>query len=146
MESDCTPTREKIIQLNEAAVRNHLGQMVRSTVEQTLNAMLDAEADRLCNAEKYQRVGARTDTRAGHYQRKLHTQAGEVTLNVPKLRQQTFETAIIERYRRRESSVEEALIERYLAGVSVRCRGYHRGAVGNQGQSWHDQQAQPEGI
>jgi transposase-like protein len=39
---------------------------------------------------------------------------------VPKLRRQTFETAIIERYRRRESSVEEALIEMYLAGVSVR--------------------------
>jgi transposase-like protein len=35
---------------------------------------------------------------------------------VPKLRYQTFETAIIERYRRRESSVEEALIEMYLAG------------------------------
>jgi hypothetical protein len=35
-----------------------------------------------------------------------------------KLRRQTFETAIIERYRRREASVEEALIEMYLAGVS----------------------------
>jgi putative transposase len=43
-----------------------------------------------------------------------------VTLKVPKLRRQAFETAIIERYRRRESSVEEALIEMYLAGVSVR--------------------------
>ena len=32
----------------------------------------------------------------------------------------SFETAIIERYHRRESSVEEALIEMYLAGVSVR--------------------------
>ena len=41
-------------------------------------------------------------------------------LKVPKLRQQAFETAIIERYRRRESSVEEALIEMYLAGISVR--------------------------
>jgi len=39
---------------------------------------------------------------------------------MPKLRRQTFETAIIERYRRREASVEEALIEMYLAGVSVR--------------------------
>jgi putative transposase len=45
---------------------------------------------------------------------------GEVSLKVPKLRRQTFETAIIERYRRRESSVEEALIEMYLAGISVR--------------------------
>ncbi len=120
MDHDSTPKSEKIIQLNEAAVRNHLGQIVRSTVEQTLNDMLDAEADRLCNAEKYQRNPARTDTRAGHYQRKLQTQAGEVKLNVPKLRRQTFETAIIERYRRREASVEEALIEMYLAGVSVR--------------------------
>lgn len=120
MDQDCTPNRDKIIQLNEAAVRNHLGQIVRSTVEQTLNDMLDAEADRLCNAEKYQRNDARRDTSAGHYERKLQTQAGEVTLKVPKLRRQTFETAIIERYRRREASVEEALIEMYLAGVSVR--------------------------
>ena len=120
MRKDCTPEREKVIQINEEAIKDHLGKLVRSTVEETLNGMLDAEANRLCNAEKYQRSGARIDTRAGHYQRKLHTRAGEVTLKVPKLRQQTFETAIIERYRRREASVEEALIEMYLAGVSVR--------------------------
>ena len=44
----------------------------------------------------------------------------QVTLHVPRLKGVSFETAIIERYRRRESSVEEALIEMYLAGVSVR--------------------------
>lgn len=120
MGEDYTTNKGKIIQLNEEAIRDHLGKMVRNTVEETLNHMLDAEADKLCNAEKYQRSEARSDTRAGHYQRKLHTKAGEVTLQVPKLRQQTFETAIIERYRRREASVEEALIEMYLAGVSVR--------------------------
>ncbi|WP_041242881.1 IS256 family transposase [Trichlorobacter lovleyi] len=109
-----------MIQLNESAVRDNLGEMVRNTVEDTLNSMLDSEADRLCNAEKYQRHDARIDTRAGHYQRKLMTKAGEVNLNIPKLRRQTFETAIIERYRRREASVEESLIEMYLAGVSVR--------------------------
>ena len=38
----------------------------------------------------------------------------------PKLKGIQFETAIIERYKRRECSVEEALIEMYLAGVSVR--------------------------
>ena len=117
---DHTTPKAQIIQLNEGAIRDHLGEMVRSTVEDTLNRMLDAEANQLCNAEKYQRNDARTDTRAGHYQRKLHTKAGEVTLNVPKLRNKTFETAIIERYRRREASVEEALIEMYIAGVSVR--------------------------
>ena len=73
---------------------------------------------RLCGAARYERSESRQDTRAGSYDRSLHTKAGEVKLKVPKLRRQTFETAIIERYRRRESSVEEALIEMYLAGVS----------------------------
>ncbi len=39
---------------------------------------------------------------------------------MPKLRRQTFETAIIERYRRRDISIEEAIVQMYLAGVSVR--------------------------
>lgn len=58
--------------------------------------------------------------RAGHYDRSFTTTAGEVNLRMPKLKGVAFETAIIERYRRRETSVEEALIEMYLAGVSVR--------------------------
>ncbi|MEJ2653350.1 MAG: IS256 family transposase [Gammaproteobacteria bacterium] len=115
-----TPKLGQVIEIDEARIRDHLGELVRGSVEETLNALLDAEADQLCNAARYERTEARRDTRAGRYERKLHTRAGEVTLKMPKLRQQTFETAIIERYRRREASVEEALIEMYLAGVSVR--------------------------
>lgn len=110
----------QVVSIDEAKIENHLGELVRGTVEQTLNAMLEAEADALCGAQRYARSPDRVDTRAGSYERKLHTKAGEVTLNMPKLRKQTFETAIIERYRRRESSIEESLIEMYLAGVSVR--------------------------
>ena len=94
--------------------------MVRGTVEETLNAMLEKEAQQLVCAERYERTEGRKDTRAGHYHRNLETRAGTVQLQVPKLRQLSFETAIIERYKRREASVEEALIEMYLAGVSVR--------------------------
>ncbi|MBP7051027.1 MAG: IS256 family transposase [Phycisphaerae bacterium] len=110
----------QIIRIDEAKVSGHLNDLVRKTVQETLNEMLDTEAEALCNAQRYERTEARKDCRAGFYQRKLQTQAGEVELKVPKLRQSKFETAIIERYRRRESSVEEALMEMYLAGVSVR--------------------------
>jgi transposase-like protein len=110
----------QVIRIDEGKIQEHLGEVVRSTVEETLNAMLDAEADRLCQAVRYERTEARKDTRAGFYERGLQTKAGEVTLKVPKRRTLRFETAIIERYRRRESSVEEALVEMYLAGVSVR--------------------------
>ena len=115
-----TKPLDKVIQIDEAQVRGHLDEMVRSTVEETLNNLLDAEADRLCRAQRYERTPDRQDTRAGSYARQLHTKAGAVTLQVPKLRTLPFETAIIERYKRRESSVEEALIEMYLAGVSMR--------------------------
>jgi putative transposase len=110
----------QIIRIEQDQLTMHLDKIVRGTVEETLNELLDAEADRLCQAHRYERTDARTDTRAGHYNRKLTTKAGEVNLKVPKLRTLPFETAIIDRYRRRESSVEEALIEMYLAGISVR--------------------------
>ncbi len=115
-----TPKLGNVVQIDEVRSRDHLRELVRGSVEETLNALLDAEADRLCNAARYERTEAQRDTRAGHYERKLQTRAGEVKLKVPKLRRQTFETAIIERYRRRAASVEETLIEMYLAGVSVR--------------------------
>lgn len=111
---------DNIIQLNEDLIKHDLKDLVRSSVEETLNALLDKEADELVNAQKYERSAERQGYRSGHYKRNFQTTAGEVELNVPKLKGVPFETAIIERYRRRESSVEEALIEMYLAGVSVR--------------------------
>jgi transposase-like protein len=110
----------QVIKIDQARIQDHLGTIVRSTVEETLNGLLDAEADRVCGAGRYERSEGRRDTRAGHYERTLHTRAGEVRLKVPKLRKLPLETAIIERYRRREASVEESLMEMYLAGVSVR--------------------------
>ena len=111
---------DNIIQLNQELIHNELKDLVRNSVEETLNALLDHEADELVNAEKYERSGERKGYRSGHYSRNFQTTAGEVKLKMPKLKGVPFETAIIERYRRRECSVEEALIEMYLAGVSVR--------------------------
>ncbi len=109
-----------VIEVDERQLRAHVSEVVRQSVEETLNGLLDAEADALCKARRYERNADRASTRAGYYERGFQTTAGQVRLKVPKLRQISFETAIIERYRRRESSVEEALVEMYLAGVSVR--------------------------
>ncbi|TWU17340.1 IS256 family transposase [Bythopirellula polymerisocia] len=111
---------KNVIRVDEAEIRGHVDEVVRRSVEETLNGLLEAEADQLCGAQRYERSPDRVDTRAGSYERGLQTKAGQVTLKVPRLRSLSFETQIIERYRRRESSVEEALMEMYLAGVSVR--------------------------
>jgi transposase-like protein len=109
-----------VLTVDEGKVESHLAGKVRAAVEEILNDLLDAEADERCGAKRYVRSPDRQDTRAGHYRRKLETQAGTVDLKVPKLRKLPLESAIIDRYRRKESSVEEALVEMYLAGVSVR--------------------------
>ena len=111
---------EKIVQLNEEVIKGQLKELVRGSVEETLNELLEQEAEQLTQAARYERSEARRGYRSGHYDRNLTTTSGNVTLHVPRLKGVPFETAIIERYRRRESSVEEALIAMYLAGVSVR--------------------------
>ena len=111
---------EKIVQLNEEVIKGQIKELVRGSVEETLNELLEKEAESLTQAARYERSEARQGYRSGHYDRNLTTTSGDVTLHMPRFKGVSFETAIIERYRRRESSVEEALIEMYLAGVSVR--------------------------
>lgn len=98
-----------VIEVDESQLRAHVSEVVHQSVEETLNGLLDAEADALCKARRYERNADRASTRAGYYERGFQTTAGQVRLKVPKLRQVSFETAIIERYRRRESSVEKRL-------------------------------------
>lgn len=111
---------EPIVTLNEESLRSDLRELVRKTVEDTLNGLLEAEADDLVGAERYERTAEREAYRAGHYDRGLTTSSGEVTIHMPKLKGARLATAAIERYRRREAGVEEAMIEMYLAGVSTR--------------------------
>ena len=111
---------EPIVTLNEESLRSDLRELVRKTVEDTLNGLLEAEADELVGAERHGRTAEREAYRAGHYDRGLTTSSGEVTIHMPKLKGARLATAAIERYRRRETSVEEAMIEMYLAGVSTR--------------------------
>lgn len=111
---------QQMLQVDQAMLETTLDRMVRKSVEETLNAMLDAEADEITGAARYERSGERKAYRAGHYERDLTVKAGKMSLKVPKLKGAVFESAVIERYRRREESVEEALIDMYLAGVSTR--------------------------
>ena len=108
---------KKIVQLNEEIIKGEIKELVRGSAEETLNELLKQEAEKLTQTARYERSEVRKGYRSGHYNRNLTTTSGDVTLHVPRLKDVSFETAIIEKYRRRESSVEGALIEMYLAEV-----------------------------
>ncbi len=96
---------EKIVQLNDEVIKGQSKELVCGSVEETLNELLEKEAESLTQAARYERSEARQGYRSGHYGRNLTTTSGDVTLHVPRFKGVPFETAIIERYRRRESSV-----------------------------------------
>ena len=138
---------EKIVQLNEEVIKGQIKELVRGSVEETLNELLEKEAESLTQAARYERSEARQGYRSGHYDRNLTTTSGDVTLHMPRLKGVSFETAIIERYRRRESSVEEALIEMYLAGVSMRrVEDITEALLGQQGLARHHQRTEQESL
>jgi len=75
-----TPTLGKVIEIVEARIKGLLDELPRGSVGDTLNTQLEAKADQTCNASRYERTLARRDARAGSYERKLETRAGEVNL------------------------------------------------------------------
>ena len=66
----------EIIHLDTTEVKKQLDEMIVGTVEEALNALLDAEADEITQAHKYERTESRADTRAGHYHRALPSPRG----------------------------------------------------------------------
>ena len=72
---------EKIVQLNEEVIKHELKELVRGSVEETLNELLEKEAESLTQAARYERSEARQGYRSGHYDRNLTTTSGDVTLH-----------------------------------------------------------------
>ena len=64
---------EKIVQLNEEVIKGQLKELVRGSVEETLNELLEAEAEKLTQAARYERNEQRQGYRSGHYSRNLTT-------------------------------------------------------------------------
>ena len=84
---------EKIVQLNEEIIKSELKELVRGSVEETLNKLLEKEAEYLTQAARYERSESRQGYRSGHYDRNLTTTSGDVTLHIPRLKGVSFETA-----------------------------------------------------
>ena len=111
-----TPT----IGLEKTKVAKWIEDKIRGAIKEVLEGTMDAEAEELICAKPYERSDERQDCRNGKRKRKLTTRVGEIELEVPRMRVLQFRTEVIERYRRMEISLEEAMIEMYLSGISTR--------------------------
>lgn len=63
---------EKTVTLNEEGIKGQIRELVRGSVEETLNELLEAETENLTQAARYERNEARQGDRSGHYDREPH--------------------------------------------------------------------------
>jgi putative transposase len=94
--------------------------LIRESVRMVLQELIEAEAAEVIGAARYERTSTRTTQRNGHRDRQLSTQAGDVSLRIPKLRQGAFFPVILEPRRRIDQALHAVVMEAYVHGVSTR--------------------------
>src|SRR6476469_6326450 len=94
--------------------------LIRESVRMVLQELIEAEATEVIGAARYERTTTRTTQRNGHRDRVLSTQAGDVSLRIPKLRQGAFFPVILEPRRRIDQALHAMVMEAYVHGVSTR--------------------------
>ena len=85
-----------------------------------LNGILQAESTAQLGAEPYERSESRSGSRNGTRDRQLKTQAGTITLAVPRHREKPFHTLVFENYSRSEAALVTTMAEMVVNGVSTR--------------------------
>jgi putative transposase len=94
--------------------------LIRSSVEMVLQALIDAEATEVIGAGPHERSERRTNHRNGTRSKLVTTKAGDVELTIPKLRHGSFFPSILERRRRIDRALFAVVMEAYVHGVSTR--------------------------
>ena len=94
--------------------------LIRTSVELVLQALIEAEATGVIGAAPHERSDERTNYRNGHRPRLLSTKAGDIELKIPKLRSGSFFPQILERRRRIDRALYAVVMEAYVHGVSTR--------------------------
>src|SRR4051794_8144048 len=94
--------------------------LIRESVRMVLQELIETEAAQVIGAARYERTATRTTERNGGRERVLSTQAGDVSLRIPKLRQGAFFPVILEPRRRIDQALHAVVMEAYVHGISTR--------------------------
>src|SRR4051794_40356613 len=94
--------------------------LIRESVRMVLQELIETEAAAVIGAARYERTSTRVTERNRGRERVLSTQAGDVSLRIPKLRQGAFFPVILEPRRRIDQALHAVVMEAYVHGVSTR--------------------------
>ena len=96
------------------------GAVFAELIRAGLQALIEAEATEVIGAGFYERAGGRTVHRNGHRPKAVSTTAGDIEVQIPKLRAGSFFPSLLERRRRIDKALHAVIVEAYVHGVSTR--------------------------
>jgi transposase-like protein len=115
-----TLTDHDLSELLAALKAGEMTDTIRTSLEWVLQQLIEAEATAFIGAAPHERTDTRIAQRNGHRPRLLSTTAGDVELEIPKLRQGSFFPSLLERRRRIDRALFAVVMEAYVHGVSTR--------------------------
>lgn len=107
-------------ELLDALRAGDISDPIRTSLQWVLQELIEAEATEVIGAAPHERSASRTNQRNGHRLKVLATQAGDVELKIPKLRQGSFFPSLLERRRRIDRALFAVVAEAWVHGVSTR--------------------------
>lgn len=96
------------------------GSMFAELIRTGLQSLIEAEAAHQIGANRYQRSAQRTTVRNGHRPKTVSTTAGDIEVQIPKLRAGSFFPSLLEPRRRIDKALHAVIMEAYVHGVSTR--------------------------
>jgi putative transposase len=113
--NDCTLPKEYLEKLSEEGLEG-LPEMIQILV----NEAMRIERERYVNAKPYERKEERRGHANGYKDKTVKTRVGEITFEVPQVREGGFYPAALEKGMRSERALTLTLAEMYVQGVSTR--------------------------
>ncbi|WP_277680298.1 IS256 family transposase [Gracilibacillus dipsosauri] len=100
--------------------KQDITEVFRSHLEMAINTLLAAELTEFLDYEKYDRTGFHSgNSRNGSYSRTLHTEFGDLTIQIPRDRNGEFKQQTIAPYKRSNDTLEATVIHLFKKGITM---------------------------
>jgi transposase-like protein len=112
--------RSALLELLGALKAGDVDDRIRPAAATIYQALIEAELSSVIGAGPHERSETRSGMRNGHRPKTLSTVAGDLELQIPKLRAGSFFPSLLERRRRVDQSLFAVIMEAYRHGTSTR--------------------------
>src|SRR5919109_618193 len=102
-------------------LREEHGDVIRESVRAVAQELMEAEVSELIGAQRGERTEDRATHRNGYRARRWDTRAGEIELQIPKIRQGSYFPSFLQPRKRSEQALVSVVQQAYVCGVSSKC-------------------------